>query len=95
MGEPLYLSTHTPAADLAPAGHSLVHLMRYGARDAERDRADLWAHARLAGITDDDVVEQRFLARMVTNQAVPVPGAGPGRPAVDRGRRHPRRLPRR
>ena len=84
VGEPLYLSTHTGAADLAPPGRALVHLMRYGARDAETDRADLWAHARLAGITEVDVVEQRFLARMVTIPAVPVPGAGlAGRPSID------------
>lgn len=84
VGEPLYLSTHTGAADLAPEGHALVHLMRYGARDAETDRAELWAHARTAGITDDDVVEQRFLAAMVTNHGVPVPGSGlVGRPSIE------------
>lgn len=84
IGEPLYLSTHTPPADLAPPGHAVVHLMRYGARDAETDRAELWAHARAAGIGEDDVIEQRFLARMVVTQAVPVPGPGlAGRPGVD------------
>ena len=84
VGEPLYLSTHTPAADLAPAGQTLVHLMRYGARDAETDRAELWALARRAGINEDDVIEQRFLARMVVTHAVPVPGSGlAGRPSVD------------
>lgn len=84
VGEPLYLSTHTPAADLAPPGGSVVHLMRYGARDADTDRAQLWAHARTAGIRDHDVVEQRFLARMTVTHAVPVPGPGlAGRPSVD------------
>jgi phytoene dehydrogenase-like protein len=84
VGEPLYLSTHTPAASLAPDGLAVVHLMRYGARDAERDRAQLWDLARTAGIGEDDVIEQRFLARMVVTQAVPVPGSGlAGRPSVD------------
>lgn len=84
VGEPLYLSTHSDAAELAPPGQAVVHLMRYGARDAETDRAELWAHARLAGITDDDVVEQRFLAHMVTNHGVPVPGWGlAGRPSIE------------
>ena len=84
VGEPLYLSTHAPAADLAPAGCALVHLMRYGARNAATDRSELWALARTAGIREDDVIEQRFLARMTVTTAVPVPGTGlAGRPRVD------------
>ncbi len=84
VGEPLYLSTHAPAADLAPAGRALVHLMRYGARDAATDRSELWALAHTAGIREDDVIEQRFLARMIVSSAVPVPGSGlAGRPGVD------------
>lgn len=84
VGEPLYFSTHTPSAALAPEGQFVAHAMRYGARDAATDRAELWAHARAAGVRDEDVVEQRFLARMVVNPAVPVPGSGlVGRPRVD------------
>lgn len=87
IGRPLYLSTHGgPAggAGLAPDGHAVVQLMRYGARDAATDRAELWALARAAGISEDDVIEQRFLAHMVVTHAVPVPGSGlAGRPAVD------------
>ena len=84
VDQPLYLSTHTPSAALAPGGGYVVHLMRYGARTADEDRADLWAHARAAGVQDADVVEQRFLARMVTNHAVPVPGPGlAGRPSIE------------
>jgi hypothetical protein len=84
VGEPLYLSTHAPAADLAPSGQALVHLMRYGARDVATDRSDLWALAHAAGIREDDVIEQRFLARMIVTSAIPVPGTGlPGRPSVD------------
>jgi phytoene dehydrogenase-like protein len=84
VGEPLYFSTHTPSAALAPPGRWVAHVMRYGARDADTDRADLWAHARVAGVDEDDVVEHRFLARMVVTHAVPVPGLGlAGRPRVD------------
>jgi phytoene dehydrogenase-like protein len=85
VDQPIYLSTHSgAAAGLAPEGNAVVHLMRYGARDAETDRAELWALARAAGIGEDDVIEQRFLAHMVVTQAVPVPGSGlAGRPSVD------------
>jgi phytoene dehydrogenase-like protein len=84
LSEPLYFSTHTPAATLAPPGRWVAHVMRYGARVADTDRADLWAHARLAGVDEDDVLEHRFLARMVVTHAVPVPGLGlAGRPRVD------------
>jgi phytoene dehydrogenase-like protein len=83
IDEPLYLSTHCPPADLAPAGHSVVQLMRYGARSSDEDRADLWALAAAAGIREDDVVTSRFLHRMVANHALPRPGAGlAGRPGV-------------
>jgi phytoene dehydrogenase-like protein len=84
VGEPLYFSTHTPTAALAPLGRWVAHVVRYGARDADTDRADLWAHARVAGVDEHDVVEHRFLARMVVTHAVPVPGLGlAGRPRVD------------
>ena len=84
LSEPRYFSTHTPSAALAPPGRWVAHVMRYGARDADTDRADLWAHARVAGVEEGDVVEHRFLARMVVTHAVPVPGLGlAGRPRVD------------
>lgn len=84
VGEPLYFSTHTPSAALSPPGRWVAHVMRYGARDPDTDRADLWAHAQLAGVDEDDVIEHRFLARMVVTHAVPVPGLGlASRPLVD------------
>jgi hypothetical protein len=83
LEEPLYLSTHSPAADLAPPGAALVHVMRYGARSSKQDRSQLWEFARLVGISEDDVVVERFLHRMIVSHALPAPGLGlAGRPAV-------------
>jgi phytoene dehydrogenase-like protein len=83
VDEPLYLSRHCPPGDLAPRGGSLVHVMRYGARDAGLDRAELRASARLAGITDPQIVEERFLADMVVTHLLPSPEQGlAGRPEV-------------
>jgi hypothetical protein len=57
--------------------------MRYGARNAELDRAELHKFAALAGIADDQVVEERFLAVHVVTDVLPRPEDGlAGRPAV-------------
>ena len=83
VDEPLYLSRHCPPGDLAPRGGSLVHVMRYGARHAGLDRAELGRYARLAGITDDQIIEERFLADMVVTHLLPSPERGlAGRPGV-------------
>jgi phytoene dehydrogenase-like protein len=83
LDEPLYLSRHCPPGDLAPPGGSLVHVMRYGAREAALDRAELRRYTRLAGITDDQIVEERFLADMVVTHLLPRPKQGlVGRPDV-------------
>jgi phytoene dehydrogenase-like protein len=83
LDQPLYLSRHSPPGDLAPPGGSMVHVMRYGARDARLDRSDLSKYARLAGITDDQIVEERFLADMVVTHLLPSPERGlAGRPPV-------------
>lgn len=83
LDQPLYLARHCPPGDLAPAGGSVVHVMRYGARDAGLDRAELHRFATLAGITDDQIVEERFLAVHVVTHVLPGPEDGlAGRPAV-------------
>jgi phytoene dehydrogenase-like protein len=83
LDEPLYLSPHCPPGDLAPDGGAVVHVMRYGARDPQLDRAQLRQHARVAGITDGQIVEERFLAGMVVTHLLPRPEQGlAGRPAV-------------
>jgi hypothetical protein len=57
--------------------------MRYGARDAELDRAELHQFATVAGITDDQIVEERFLTVHVVTHVLPGPEDGlAGRPAV-------------
>ena len=82
FSEPLYLSTHCPPADLAPAGGAVVQLMRYGARDAVTDRRALDELAAAAGIDRSTIVEERLLARMHVAWTVPTAGAGglAGRP---------------
>lgn len=88
IGEPLYLSTHCPPARLAPAGHAVVHVMRNHsvdeALDPRQQRAWLREAARQAGVADEDVVEQRFLADMVVTGGLPTAAGGgfSGRPAV-------------
>ncbi|HLI00854.1 MAG TPA: FAD-dependent oxidoreductase [Acidimicrobiales bacterium] len=83
LDQPLYLSRHCPPGDLAPRGGAVVHVMRYGAREAAIDRAELRRHAGLAGITDDQIAEQRFLANMVVTHVLPRPDQGlAGRPGV-------------
>jgi phytoene dehydrogenase-like protein len=84
LDEPLYLSRHSPPGDLAPEGKAMVHVMRYGARDARLDRTELRTYARLAGIGDDHIVEERFLAGMVVTHLLPGVEHGlAGRPAVE------------
>ncbi len=88
VDQPLYLSTHCPPTDLAPAGHTLVSLLRYLApgdgSTADDDRAALRDHAAVAGIRPASIVMERFLRRMPAITAVPVPAAGglAGRPGV-------------
>ena len=85
IDEPLYLSLHSPPASLGPEGISVVHVMRYGATEADADREALWRHARSAGIDESAVVAQRFLRRMVVSGGAPLAVAGglSGRPRVE------------
>jgi len=88
IDRPLYLSTHHPPAQLAPAGHHVVSLMRYlapGERPTPAEvRAELDGHARRAGISETDVVTSRALHRMVVSGALPIAAHGgmPGRVPV-------------
>jgi len=83
LDEPWYLSPHSPPGDLAPPDGAVVHALRYGARDARSDRAELVELARTAGVGEAQVVEERFLARMVVTHVLPSPDTGlGGRPLV-------------
>ena len=84
VDEPLYLSVHTPSAQLAPpAGGELMHVMQYG-DNAEDPRSTL------EGLIDatqpgwhDVVVAQQYGRRMLVAHDRPKPGLGlSGRPAV-------------
>jgi phytoene dehydrogenase-like protein len=87
---PIYLVDHAPSArGLAPEGGGLVHVLHYlplgHETPADRLRAGLEEHARLAGVDPALVEEQRFLRRMTVVSATPTPAAGglAGRPAID------------
>lgn len=90
VDEPIYLSDHGVPADMVPAGRASVSLAAYhrvgesteGHADEARTR--LTRFARHAGVTDDDIVEQRYLHRMVTVSSIPTASSGGlgGRPGV-------------
>ncbi len=81
LDAPVYLSVHNPPAKLGPAGTFVVHAMRYGARSAEQDRPALDALVARGGIRVGDIIDCRFLARMVVSQGTPLAGRGmAGRP---------------
>jgi phytoene dehydrogenase-like protein len=80
LDRPLYLIRHCPPAALAPPGGSVVHGLRYLRPDEDPSpdavRAELYEHARLAGIDPDTAARVRYLHRMTVVGAVPVPGVG-------------------
>lgn len=80
VDQPTYLSTHSPPADLAPEGGAVVHVMRYLRADDDTPpaaaRAALADLAARVGIASDDVVEERFLARMTVTGAIPTASGG-------------------
>jgi hypothetical protein len=90
VDEPLYLSPHSPPGDLAPPGCGLVHLMRYGSTSPAEDRQQLWEMAAAAGITQADVLVQRFLPRHGGGQLSPVSRERSGWAGAGRGPRRAR-----
>lgn len=86
---PWYASTHAPPARLAPDGMAVVQLMRYQRPDEQRpaseQQADLRGFATELGIEPEQIVEERFLARMVVAGSLPAAATGGmgGRPAVE------------
>ena len=82
IDEPLYATTQSPPARQAPDGAGVVAVLRYGGSDRSRD--ELGAYLRHAGVTEEHIVVQRFLPRMVVSSTMPRAGNGglPGRPSV-------------
>lgn len=83
VDQPLYLSVHSAAAQLAPVGAALVHVAKYLAAetDAASDRRELEEHADLAIPGWREQVEfARFLPNLTVTPAIFSPQ---GRPAVD------------
>jgi phytoene dehydrogenase-like protein len=76
VGEPLYLSEHTRAAALAPAGQRLIHLGRYLAPAEEPDRAELEQLAdRVVPGWRGGMGLQRYTPALTVAHALPIAGA--------------------
>lgn len=83
--EPLYATTQGPPARQAPTGQAVMAVIRYGATEAVKDRANLERFRVAAGVGDDDIVESRFLSRATVTGPAPSASRGglAGRPRVD------------
>lgn len=89
IDRPLYLSNHCPPARLASDGHSMVHVARYltpgeQTQPAEQ-KAELLELAARAGLTHEQILEQRYLHRMtvVGSLATAELGGMRGRPTIN------------
>jgi hypothetical protein len=84
VDEPIYLSDHGSMQAMCPPGGASVSLAQYLRSGDEPDRGRLAAFARHAGISPDDIVEERYLHRMTTVSAIATAGSGglAGRPPV-------------
>ncbi len=88
VDRPLYLSVHSAAADLAPAGGAMIHVLKYLPSGGGEARAD---ERELEGLLDliqpgwrEAVIEHRFLPNMLVTNDLPTAVAGGlrGRPDV-------------
>jgi hypothetical protein len=88
VDEALYLSDHGYATDMCPPGRASLSLGQYlappGSPGGEPDRAAMRAFAHHAGVTDEMVVDERYLHRMTTVTAIATAERGglAGRPQV-------------
>jgi hypothetical protein len=84
LDEPLYVTVQSPPARQAVGGGAVVAAIRYGARTADSDRAQLEDVVATAGVRPEDVVTRRFLADMTVSGTLPRARAGglAGRPPV-------------
>jgi phytoene dehydrogenase-like protein len=84
VDEPIMGVTMSPPARQGPEGHAVVSAIRYVVTDPETDRQSLNTHVDRLGVAPNDIVAQRFLARMVVSGAMPRAETGglAGRPRV-------------
>ncbi len=88
IDEPFYLSEHGGPAGMSPPGRASLSLAQYLAPEgdtwSEPDRARLRSFARHAGVSDDQILDERYLHRMatVTSIATAAHGGLAGRPAI-------------
>ena len=83
-----YFSLHSVADGLAPKGRALVTLARYqrpgDEMSIEHSKEILHRHRTRAGVTDDDIVMERYLHRSTVTWGMPLASKGGlrGRPGV-------------
>ncbi len=85
LDDPLYATVQSPPARQTGGDRAVMAVIRYGARAAAEDRAQLEALTATAGVDGTDVVVRRFLARMTVCGALPLASTGglTGRPGVE------------
>ncbi|MBI3650133.1 MAG: NAD(P)/FAD-dependent oxidoreductase [Acidobacteria bacterium] len=90
IDQPFYLSVHSAAAQLAPAGGALIHLMKY--LPAEQNEANEADERGLEALMDllqpgwrEVLTQRRFLPSVVVMHALPLAkqGGTQGRPEVE------------
>ncbi len=84
LDDPLYTTVQSPPARQVAGGGAVVAAIRYGARAAADDRAQLEGLVATAGVRPEDVVTRRFLADMTVSGTLPRARTGglAGRPTV-------------
>lgn len=82
---PVFATTQGPPARQAPPGDSVMAVLRYRVTNAADDRAEMDEYRRLAGVADDRIAVDRFMARMVVTATMPLARRGglAGRPTID------------
>jgi len=88
LDERTYASVHSPPTNLAKSGAAVVCAMylRDGERhDPEETSQLLKEQRRLLGLADADVIDERYMHRLVVTNGQPLASTGgmDGRPAVD------------
>jgi hypothetical protein len=73
---PIYLSDHGRPEGMCPDGHASVSLAQYLAPGEQPERRRLAEFAGYAGITDGDVLHERYLHRMTTVSSIASASAG-------------------